>query len=127
MQPIKINNILLIDDAYNASYESICYGLDVISHYDGKKLVILGDILELGKFSQRVHEKVYQEIQKNDDLNVITMGEETSYLKNKPHFYSIEELKEYLKTISLKDYSIIYLKASHKMGLSQLVNFFQNL
>ncbi len=127
MQPIKINNILLIDDAYNASYESICYGLDVISHYDGKKLVILGDILELGKFSQRVHEKVYQEIQKYDDLNVITMGEETSYLKNKPHFYSIEELKEYLKTISLKDYSIIYLKASHKMGLSQLVNFFQNL
>ncbi len=127
MQEIKIGNTLLIDDAYNASYESICYGLENISRYKGKKIMIFGDILELGKFSQRVHEKVYEEIKKYTDIFLITVGSETALLRNSPHFYNIEMLEEYLKKINFQEYSIIYLKASHKMGLSKLVKFFINL
>ncbi len=127
MQKIKIGNTLLIDDAYNASYESICFGIEKLKEYEGKKLMILGDILELGKFSERIHEKVYEEIKKYSDISLITIGSETSLLSHKPHFYSIEELKEYLKTIALKDYKVIYLKASHKIGLSKLVPFLENL
>ncbi len=127
MQKFQFEKFLLIDDAYNASYESICFGLESLKEYDGKKLMILGDILELGKFSDRVHEKVYEEIQKYSDITLITVGEQTSFLSHKPHFYSIEELKEYLKSISLQDYQVVYLKASHKIGLFRLVPYLENL
>lgn len=127
MQKIYLENTLLIDDAYNASYESVCFGLESLKEYEGKKLMILGDILELGKFSERVHEKVYEEIKKYPDITLITVGEETSHLSHKPHFYSIEEVKDYLKSINLKNYSVIYLKASHKIGLSRLVYYIENL
>lgn len=127
MQKITLQNTILIDDAYNASYESFVYGLETLKEYSGKKLVIFGDILELGNFSSRVHEKVYEEIGKYSDISLITIGEETAFLKNKIHFYSLEELKEYLKTIELSNYSVVYLKASHKVGLSKLVPFFLNL
>lgn len=127
MQKFQIGQFLLIDDAYNASYESICYALEKLTEYKGKKLIILGDILELGKFSRRVHEKVYMEIKKYQDISLITVGEETSYLKHSPHFYTIEELKEYLKQCSIKEYSVVYLKGSHKIGLSKLVPYFMNL
>ena len=89
--------------------------------------MIFGDILELGNFSERVHEKVYEEVQKYPDISLITIGDATAFLKHKPHFYSIEELKEYLKDKTLKGYEVIYLKASHKMGLSRLVPYLENL
>lgn len=127
MQKIKLDKTTLIDDAYNASYESFLFGLETLKEYSGKKLVIFGDVLELGKFSERIHEKIYEEIQKYSDIELLTVGEETSYLRHKKHFYALEELKEYLKKIDLSDYSVIYLKASHKMGLSKLVPFFINL
>ncbi len=128
MQKILLkDDKLLIDDAYNASYESVCFGLESLARYEGKKLMIFGDILELGNFSERVHEKVYEEVQKYPDISLITIGDATAFLKHKPHFYSIEELKEYLKDKTLKGYEVIYLKASHKMGLSRLVPYLENL
>ncbi len=127
MQKFQLEKFLLIDDAYNASYESICFGLESLARYEGKKLMIFGDILELGNFSERVHEKVYEEVQKYPDISLITIGDATAFLKHKPHFYSIEELKEYLKDKTLKGYEVIYLKASHKMGLSRLVPYLENL
>lgn len=127
MQKIELGATTLIDDAYNASYESVLLGLENLKNYRGRKLVIFGDILELGKFSERIHEKIYQEIQKYSDIDLLTIGEETSHLLHKKHFYSLEELKEYLKQVRLSDYCVIYLKASHKVGLSKLVPFFKNL
>jgi len=55
-------NITIYDDTYNASYESVKAAIDVISNIKqeevGRKIYILGDILELGEFSERYHKKI---------------------------------------------------------------------
>ncbi len=127
MQRIPIGDKLLIDDAYNASLESLLYGLSELQKYDTRKIVILGDFLELGSYSREIHKQAWQEIQKYPDILLFTIGQETAFLKNHPHFFSLEELKDYFKTFPFQKGDIIYLKASHKIGLSRLISFFKNL
>ena len=117
----------IIDDAYNASFESIVYGLKELEKMPNRKVMIWGDILELGEYSPKIHQEVYEKILEYPDIFLITVGEETSHLNQEPHFYSLEELKEYLKTFPFQKGDIIYLKASHKIGLSKLVPFLKTL
>lgn len=49
----------IIDDAYNASYESIKSGLETINNISNKnKIVVLGDVLELGSNSETIHNNI---------------------------------------------------------------------
>lgn len=127
MQKIEGKEKTIIDDAYNASLESLLYGLSELQKYDTRKIVILGDFLELGSYSREIHKQAWQEIQKYPDILLFTIGQETAFLKNHPHFFSLEELKDYFKTFPFQKGDIIYLKASHKIGLSRLISFFKNL
>lgn len=47
----------MIDDCYNASFESVKNALSYINKKDGRKILILGDILELGKSLSKYIEK----------------------------------------------------------------------
>lgn len=55
-----MNNSLLIDDTYNASPKATEHGLQTLSSIDatGRKIAVLGDMLELGDFSRDEHYKV---------------------------------------------------------------------
>ena len=127
MQKIEGKEKTIIDDAYNASLESIFYGLEVLSQYPNRKNMIWGDILELGDYSLEIHQKVLEKILSYPDIVLITVGEETALLNREPHFYSLEELKNYLKTFPFEKGDILYLKASHKIGLSKLVPYLKTL
>lgn len=127
MEELIIGNHIVIDDAYNASYESFIYGLAKIKEYDCRKIVVFGDILELGSYSDYYHLKIYEEIKKLEDVVIFTLGDLTAKLDNKYHFNKLEELKEYLKSYTWLDNDLIYLKGSHKNNLSSLCNFFKCL
>ena len=43
----------IIDDSYNSSYESLIGGLKILQNDNNKKFIILGDMLELGKYSSK--------------------------------------------------------------------------
>ena len=45
-----------------------------------KKIAVLGDMLELGKFERELHEKVGEEVYKNDIDILITVGERAKYI-----------------------------------------------
>jgi UDP-N-acetylmuramoyl-tripeptide--D-alanyl-D-alanine ligase len=49
---------LLLDDTYNASPESTLAALNLLSELDGRKVAVLGDMLELGPYEQMGHEMV---------------------------------------------------------------------
>jgi UDP-N-acetylmuramoyl-tripeptide--D-alanyl-D-alanine ligase len=49
---------LLLDDTYNASPESTLAALNLLSELDGRKVAVLGDMLELGPYEQQGHELV---------------------------------------------------------------------
>ena len=67
MEIIKLKNgTTIINDSYNSSYESTKAALEYIGNRDGKrKIAVLGDMLELGDFSDEYHKKVGLEVAKN--------------------------------------------------------------
>lgn len=52
------NGALLLDDTYNASPESTLAALNMLSELDGRRIAVLGDMLELGPYEQTGHEMV---------------------------------------------------------------------
>lgn len=65
---------LLLDDTYNASPESTLAALNLLEELDGRKIAVLGDMLELGPYEVRGHELVgLRAAEVVDEL--ITIGE----------------------------------------------------
>ena len=75
MQPIVHNDLRIINDAYNSNPESLKSALAFLSDIEiaGKRIAILGDMLELGEHSHTLHLKAGEAIPTNINL-LITVG-----------------------------------------------------
>lgn len=90
-RPIQMRGVVhesegmhIIDDTYNASPDSIVGNLRALFDYpdDGRRLAVLGDVLELGEQSWKLHEGIgrfiVKEAQKGRELSLlIVVGQET--------------------------------------------------
>ncbi len=134
LEEVKIdNNITIIDDSYNANYESTYLALSYLSKFYGRKIAVLADILELGKNSKTIHKKVGELINKNNTNYLITIGKYSKYIskvakKNKmnkkfiKHFKDEKSSREFIKSI-LKDGDILLIKGSNGMKLCNLIEY----
>ncbi|MDM8533270.1 UDP-N-acetylmuramoyl-tripeptide--D-alanyl-D-alanine ligase [Clostridiaceae bacterium HSG29] len=137
MALVKINDITVINDTYNASLESMKSALDTLEDtpLNVKKIAFLSDILELGNMSKEIHEELgLYAINKKID-KVIFVGKEVkySYLKAKEenftdlnYFSSKEELKKEFKDLIEKD-AIILLKGSRGTKMEELLDYLKEL
>lgn len=124
--------VVLIDDAYNASYDSMKKGLESFANYKyNKKIIIIGDVFELGNETKRVHEDIGKILNENtkDIEKVFLVGENIKYASNKikdknklKEFENINELIKYIKNIELEN-TAIYFKASNGMNFKKIVDF----
>lgn len=131
IQEIK-ENIKIINDTYNASYDSVKSVLEVLNNMKAnRKIAVLGDILELGEHAQNIHELIGLQVVKNKIDILITFGKNSKYIASKAmecgmkkqnifSFYNIEELIAKIKQIANSG-DIILLKASRGMGLDKVV------
>ena len=108
----------IIDDSYNSSYEALIGGLDILKNESNEKFIILGDMLELGKYSIKYHKKINKYLKKIKNKEVLLIGNYTKLIKG-IHFENIEEIIEYLKD-NLKRNDIIYIKGSRKFNLDKI-------
>ena len=90
-----------------------------------KKLLILGDIAEAGKFSKTIHENLKPFIEKLQNYELILIGPEMMNLQiNKAkHFKNYEEALIYLKNKEIKN-TLILIKGSRIMKLENISDFF---
>ena len=73
----KIDGITIIKDYYNANYDSMKAAVEYLGKVENKrKIAVLGDMLELGEYSKELHEKVGEEVAKNNINILITVGDE---------------------------------------------------
>ena len=114
----------IINDTYNANYDSMKAAIEYLEKIEGKrKIAVLGDMRELGEYSESLHRKVGEEVKDIDIL--ITIGElakcieETADVREMLHFDNNESALEYLKKIMKKD-DIILLKASNSMKFGDI-------
>lgn len=125
------NKIKVINDSYNASYDSMKVALEVVNNTSAqRKIAILGDMLELGEYAKELHEKVGEEVVKNKIDILITIGDNAKNIANKAKelkmenvymFDGIEEAIEYIKK-TIKCGDLILLKASNSMNFSKILN-----
>ncbi len=117
----KTENNIVIMDAYNANPSSMAAMLDSFSKQDYKnKLCILGDMLEMGKFSNQEHTKIIKYCQKLE-LEVLFVGKEFSKISNKA-FKDLANLKSFIKLNPIKNKTVL-LKGSRGIGLEKLVGY----
>ena len=75
------NSITVINDYYNANYDSMKAALEYLGNLKEKrKIAVLGDMLELGDYSKELHEKVGEEVVKNKIDILITVGKEAKQI-----------------------------------------------
>lgn len=121
----KINTNTIISDCYNSSFESLTGDLTMLIPNKQKKLLILGDIAEAGKFSKTIHENLKPFIEKLQNYELILIGPEMMNLQiNKAkHFKNYKEALIYLKNKEIKN-TLILIKGSRIMKLENISNFF---
>lgn len=124
--------ITVINDSYNASYDSMKASLEYMHKLAGKrKIAILGDMLELGKFAKQLHQKVGEEVVKNEVDLLITVGPLAHYIAEEAiekgmkeqqviEFLTNKEVVFYLKQ-NMKKGDIILLKASNALNFTQIL------
>ena len=121
-----IKGSILIDDTYNANPDSARKSIDLLSNNSNKTYVILGDMLELGKYKKKLHKEIGQYAKiKGIDI-FIGFGELAKHavdgFGNDGLFFTEElDLKNYLKqNISKKD--VILIKGSRGMKMERFIN-----
>jgi UDP-N-acetylmuramoyl-tripeptide--D-alanyl-D-alanine ligase len=79
MEVVKVGEVTLINDAYNANPTSMLAALEVLKDYrGGEKVACLGDMLELGEISSREHAQLGFVLTSIKPNLVVLLGKEVS-------------------------------------------------
>ena len=116
---------MLIDDTYNANPESMRAAIDVLSHYEGEKILIIGDMGELGKKAAQYHTSIGSYINKKKVDYVIGMGQLTKHTidrckGNAKWFENKKALIRYVKS-KMKKNTHVLVKGSRFMKMEEVV------
>lgn len=123
-------NILVINDAYNAAPVSMKMSLNSLRDISKtrRSIAVLGDMLELGKISMESHKKLAKDCKTACVDIVLLYGQETKYTLeesvkigvNAVHFENKKSLASYLKKI-MKKHDIVLFKGSRGMGMEEII------
>ena len=127
MEKIILDNTIIYSDCYNASLESFINVLNIIKREKKSKVLILGDILELGSHSKKNHEEIGKKIKSIKNCQIIIVGKYVKYIKKYNQTRTIwcsnnEEIKECLSILDLEN-KLILIKGSHGMHLDEITKY----
>ncbi len=113
-------------DAYNANPTSMIAAIDNFNkEIDNDKIIILGDMLELGDFSKDEHEKIIDRLYKMDFESIYLVGDIFSSINiSDERFKKFDDTNQLIRELDLtkmKNKSIL-IKGSRSIGLEKLIN-----
>ena len=119
---IGSNKVLL--DAYNANPDSMKAAIAAIENLESRhKMLILGDMLELGNYSEQEHLKVLQTVNPDIFHKIYLIGELFPRIPGAEYFKNWQDLKSELDWEGIHD-SWILIKGSRSLALENLVSDF---
>lgn len=125
----------IVDDCYNANPKSMCAAIDTLGYALTRKVAILGDMFELGEHSDTLHGEVGDYAASHGVDSLIFVGTSAKFMYERARVHEGVEIRYYPNREMLinvladpsKDIIMpgdtILVKASHKMGFSQIVEF----
>lgn len=127
-----INSSMIIDDTYNSSPYACESGLNTLGEVKtkGRRIAVLGDMLQLGKHTKNAHEHVGEIAKKNVDF-LLVVGMRADAIKNGAEnagmntenifdFSNSYEAGKFLKDFVKKN-DIIFVKGSQGMRMERAV------
>jgi len=130
----KLKNFTLIVDCYNANPEAFKLGIKELKEIDTKgiKVVVMGDMLELGVDAEKYHKDLGNEMAKAKVDMLITKGKlskHTSDVLSSQHILTKhcddnDEIKSYLTHLLRKD-DVVFIKGSRLMKLEDVADFLE--
>ena len=128
----KKDDLTIINDAYNASPDSMKAALDILGRYEKRRVAILGDMFEMGEHSEYGHRLVGESSINNVDV-LITVGDMSKFISDEAkklgldsnniyHFKTKELAIESLDSLINKDDAVL-VKASRGMKLEEIVEY----
>jgi UDP-N-acetylmuramoyl-tripeptide--D-alanyl-D-alanine ligase len=133
-QYVMPNDIVLLDETYNAGAESMAAALKLLSQTPGtRKIAVLGPMKELGDYAEELHRKVGEQVEalKFDALYILDMGSEGTAIAQgastvpTQQFATHDALVAHLVGV-VREGDRILFKASHSVGLDRVVNGLKN-
>ncbi len=130
---IKLKNFCIIDDSYNASFDSVKASINLLKSlkFKGRNIAVLADILELGNYSREIHYNLGKFISTSLIDILITIGSHSSYINEGAesmcpdfksiHFKTNDEAFSYICNI-VQDDDKILLKGSLAMHVKEIVD-----
>jgi len=127
-----INDSIIIDDTYNSSPFACEAGLKTLGEVkcSGRKIAVLGDMLELGKHTKEAHENIGKIVKENADMLVVVgprsqsvkIGAENSGMnpENIFEFSNSRDAGKFLMTFIKKD-DLVFVKGSQGMRMERTV------
>jgi UDP-N-acetylmuramoyl-tripeptide--D-alanyl-D-alanine ligase len=124
------NGALILDDTYNASPESTMAALNLLDDLGGRKIAVLGDMLELGQYEKRGHELVGARAAEIVNI-LVTLGERGRIIadaavqsgmlsRSVASFDTTDQVTAHLKKL-LKSGDVALIKGSHGMRMDRIV------
>ncbi len=132
MDIIKTDKYTIINDVYNANPNSMKASLDVLATLEGRKVAILGDMFELGNYSNDMHYEIGKYAVEKDIDELIFIGDYSYYMlqgakdniKNNSSINYFKTQDEFINNVDnlLKIGDTILVKASRGMKLENTVD-----
>ncbi len=123
---IKHENLTIIDDTYNANPTSTKTAVETLSDLKSKKILVLGDMKELGEFSKEKHEEIGKYILSSNIDRIYLHGDEVKHIyeiikdQKESYLLSKEEIAYYLK--KEKEPSFVWIKGSRSMKMEDIIH-----
>ncbi len=120
------NGAMLIDDTYNANPDSVLAAIDVLAQAVSPRVLVLGDMGEVGDQGPRFHEEVGAYARKKGIEHFYVLGEQMKYAASAygapaRHFEEVGALTESLREVALPSATIL-VKGSRFMKMERVVN-----
>lgn len=129
-----LNGMTVIEDCYNASPDSVAAAINVLRAKNGRKIAVLGDMLELGERSEELHEMTGSKLLGADILIAYgsfaenyKKGAEKAGLSSEKIFTckTTDEAAQIVKSISQKG-DVLLFKASRGMHAEEIIAQLKN-
>ena len=114
----------IIDDTYNSNPSSFLSAIEVLDEFPGKKILVIGDMAELGENSRIYHQELSRSIKRTKIDTTLGLGKYTKEIitllgRNNSWFRSKDDLVKHL--YSCMKGSTILVKGSRSMKMEEIV------